>query len=289
VDFSREMVIGIFRGKGWNCEGIELLHALDCGETLEVFAQARDYQTVPNRDPVCAYGTFVLPKSPQKLLVKLNSQAIISGPPLWKVIGEFEPLRDRASGQRAVVNPQGTVVALTAKSITVSNRNAMAGAQTVFPLSPELVVRRLKPIGLMDLKEPTWATVFKEPGRHLSEAVAVFWLKVADNTPAARESSDASANSRNPPLAIRVSASGVLSVRGTNATLQTEGHTLNLRFAPWTRFYRESPATLSDVESGAEVILDFVLVDRSFVVRGIDLLPRAKVSAPSVGPGTVHE
>jgi hypothetical protein len=95
IDVAQQMVVAIFRGETWNCDGIELVHALDCEDALELFVRGRDYQTMVKRDRVCPYGVFAIPKSAKRLIVKADSQVFIGGPPAWVEIGKFEPGQDR--------------------------------------------------------------------------------------------------------------------------------------------------------------------------------------------------
>lgn len=83
VDFGRYVVLGVFEGEGWNCSGIRLLHALDCGTATELFLRDSTYQTGPTANRVTPYGLFVLPRRPGALIVKQDRQGTIGGPPLW--------------------------------------------------------------------------------------------------------------------------------------------------------------------------------------------------------------
>ena len=89
IDFSKHMAVAVFHGRRWNSEGISLLHALDCGDAIELFVRGRYYQTGPKGNSVTAYGIFVVPKSAKKLLVKEDCQGLIGAPPFWKIVGEF--------------------------------------------------------------------------------------------------------------------------------------------------------------------------------------------------------
>jgi len=104
IDFTRHMAVALFHGRGWNCEGISLLHALDCGEAIELFVRGRYYQTGPKGRNVTAYGIFVVPKSAKKLIVKEDCQGLIGGPPIWKIVGEFQPLDGDAQDTPADAN-----------------------------------------------------------------------------------------------------------------------------------------------------------------------------------------
>ncbi|MCC6488322.1 MAG: hypothetical protein IT364_12565 [Candidatus Hydrogenedentes bacterium] len=92
IDFTTHMAVGVFNGRGSNCEGITLLHALDCEDAIELFVQGRYYQTGPAFNRVTAYGIYFLPMSAKKVIVKYNCQGLIGGPPIWKTIAEFKPL-----------------------------------------------------------------------------------------------------------------------------------------------------------------------------------------------------
>ena len=108
VDFSTHMAVAVFHGRRWNCEGISLLQALDCGDAIELFARGRYYQTGAEGKSVAAYGIFVVPKSAKKLIVKEDCQGLIGGPPIWKIVGEFKPLDGDAQLDGAANRSQPT-------------------------------------------------------------------------------------------------------------------------------------------------------------------------------------
>jgi hypothetical protein len=100
IDFSKHMAVGVFHGKGWNCDGIALRHALDCEDAIELFVRGRYYQTGPEGKRVTPYGIYVIPKSLKKLIVKEDCQGLIGAPPVWKIVGEFHPVGAREAAEK---------------------------------------------------------------------------------------------------------------------------------------------------------------------------------------------
>jgi hypothetical protein len=90
VDFQKQMVVGVFHGRSCNCDGIKLLHAIDCKDSVELFLRGAYYQTGMVADEVTAYGIYVLPRIRKKVLVKEDMQNLIGGPPVWKIVGELK-------------------------------------------------------------------------------------------------------------------------------------------------------------------------------------------------------
>ena len=83
---------GVFHGEGWNCDSIELRHALDCEDAIELFVRGRWYQTGPEGKRVTPYGIYVIPKSLKKLIVKEDCQGLLGCPPVWTIVGESHPV-----------------------------------------------------------------------------------------------------------------------------------------------------------------------------------------------------
>ena len=92
VNFDKEMVVGVFHGKGVNCTGIRPLHILDCQDTIEVFVAGHYFQSNRKFIPASAYGIFAVPKSAKRLPLKENIQGYIGAPPVWKQVAEFDAL-----------------------------------------------------------------------------------------------------------------------------------------------------------------------------------------------------
>jgi hypothetical protein len=160
------------------------------------------------------------------------------------------------------------VVALNTNSITVKSRTG----ETVFLLDEKPVITSLKPIQLVDLKTPKWATIYREPPRGETNVITVAWLKVAPQALEGTAMEKESPGKPQPPMAMRVNLRGTLKVDGQSGSLQTDGQTLNLKFTERTRVYEASPAILNDVKIGANVMLDLGVVGGQYVAKGIDLL-----------------
>lgn len=92
ADFDKQMVIAVFLGRSWNSRGI-LANAFDTADEIIVHLQRRSYQTIGGGDQVTPYAFLVMPRSGKKVVLKLNVQRYIGGPPVWKPIHEFEAVR----------------------------------------------------------------------------------------------------------------------------------------------------------------------------------------------------
>lgn len=92
VDFSKEWVLGIFQGKGWNSRGVELAEILEQqggeGQRHVVRYDETSYQTSGGANEVTAYGIFVLNNIDDLITVEENTQGLIGQPPLWKAVGK---------------------------------------------------------------------------------------------------------------------------------------------------------------------------------------------------------
>ena len=78
----------------------------------------------------------------------------------------------------------------------------------------------------------------------------------------------------------RVSATGILNMQGPTPVLQVGEEALELEITETTRAYEQLPATLADVEVGAEVLLDVRRVGGEFIVKSIDILPADGARGP---------
>ncbi len=92
VDFSKEWVLGIFQGKGWNSRGVELFEILEQqggeGQRHVVRYDETSYQTSGGANEVTAYGIFVLNNTDDLIAIEENVQSLLGKPPLWKVVGK---------------------------------------------------------------------------------------------------------------------------------------------------------------------------------------------------------
>lgn len=179
-----------------------------------------------------------------------------------------------------ILTPKGIVTALTAQSITLKGAGHPAEAETVFPLDQAVAVSRLKAITLSDVSEPIWATIYRGgPSPSPTNEITVAWIKLSSQAPAESGGHNEANGKPMPPMTMRFSITGSLTILGSKAALQANGQTIPLRFTETTRVYRAQPVSLKEVQIGAEVMVDLKVADRKFVVRGIDILPSGDVSS----------
>ncbi len=92
VDFTKEWVLGIFQGQGWNSVGVELVEILEQqggeGHRHIVRYDERMYQTEGGGDRVTAFGIFVLNSVEDLIVVEENVQSLIGEPSLWQTGGK---------------------------------------------------------------------------------------------------------------------------------------------------------------------------------------------------------
>ena len=98
VDFSKEMVVGVFLDGSLSHP--RLMMALDCQESVEVFVEVICPQIGGDPDlsgfrKTSSYELYVLPKRDGKLLIKSPCKRFIQGPiESWMLRSEFAPLRN---------------------------------------------------------------------------------------------------------------------------------------------------------------------------------------------------
>lgn len=91
VDFSKEWVLGVFQGNGWNSRGVQLFEILEQqggeGQRHVVRIDETTYQSMGGGDRVTAWGIFVLNNTDDIITVEENVQGLKGQPPLWKTVG----------------------------------------------------------------------------------------------------------------------------------------------------------------------------------------------------------
>ncbi|MBX3358081.1 MAG: hypothetical protein KF745_06610 [Phycisphaeraceae bacterium] len=98
VDFSRCMVLAIFRGRSTNCNGEFLVSLDDRPDDLLIRFDSHTFQTAsftgePDRGvPSTPYGIFILPRSDKPIVLEENVQGLIGHPPVWKQQYRFPAL-----------------------------------------------------------------------------------------------------------------------------------------------------------------------------------------------------
>lgn len=91
IDWSRCMVIGVFRGMSHNSNGERLASLLDRGQDIVVRYDSMSYQTASGFGDVedkgvdvTPYGLFLVARSDKPLVFEDNVQGLIGHPPVWK-------------------------------------------------------------------------------------------------------------------------------------------------------------------------------------------------------------
>jgi hypothetical protein len=97
IDFDRCMVIAIFRGESWNCNGEYVVSVEDRGRDVLLRFDSHSFQTCgPDGGGVRVepYGIFVLPRTAKPIVIEENVQGMIGRPPNWKVQWAFEAIEE---------------------------------------------------------------------------------------------------------------------------------------------------------------------------------------------------
>lgn len=96
IDFKKNLIVAVYKGKMVNCSGISIVNAVENDGIITVFLKGNYYQTFHSGlddnyqvDTSTPYLIFALPKSSKKILIEEDVQNYIGGPPLWKAIQEF--------------------------------------------------------------------------------------------------------------------------------------------------------------------------------------------------------
>jgi hypothetical protein len=84
VDFSKSMVIAVFRGESWNSRGVGVASVGEDDEKFRIRCGDRFYQTMGGADQVKPYGLFVLPRSAKPVILESNKQSLIGDMPIWE-------------------------------------------------------------------------------------------------------------------------------------------------------------------------------------------------------------
>ncbi len=192
----------------------------------------------------------------------------------------------RLPGPRVTaIRPDTTVVSVSSNSITVVGTGPMQTRENTFPFATNLVIRMLKPGHRSDLKESEWVTAYRAPAPVSPEGMGVSRIIISLQTkpPAANDARPL------PPPPLRVCASGLLHLQGTNATLEVGTMTVPLVFNASTRVYNSLPGKLEDIKPDARILLDFRIDGGNFRATTIDILPQGEPIPDTPLPHPVPE
>ena len=85
IDFTKEVVLVVSSGNGWNCDGITLHSAHQNDDRVLVRTDRKTYQTMNGGRKARPWGVFVLPRvEATHYIVERNAQSLIRGPALWR-------------------------------------------------------------------------------------------------------------------------------------------------------------------------------------------------------------
>jgi hypothetical protein len=87
IDFKRCMVVAVFSGPAWNCDGHYVKSTSDEGSFLRMRFDSYTYQTAGpdgGGQRVRPFGIWVLPRSVKAIILEENTQGLIGKPPIWK-------------------------------------------------------------------------------------------------------------------------------------------------------------------------------------------------------------
>ena len=97
VDFSKEVVLVVSRGDGWNCRGIGVEAVYEDDVRVLVRTDRQTFQTMNGAQQARPYGLFVLPRREKKAyVIERNRQGLIGGPPLWTESWRLERIKKPA-------------------------------------------------------------------------------------------------------------------------------------------------------------------------------------------------
>lgn len=91
VDFDERMIVAIFLGKSWNCRGIRA-EAFESDGEMVIRYRRRSYQTIGGGNEVTPFGFLEMPRFGGKVILQLNVQRYIGGPPVWRTMHELDPV-----------------------------------------------------------------------------------------------------------------------------------------------------------------------------------------------------
>ncbi len=84
VDFTKEVLLVVSGGNGWNCSGISVAASYEDDARILVRTRRQSFQTMDGGEKVRPWGVVVLPRRPAKAyVVERNRQNLIAGPALW--------------------------------------------------------------------------------------------------------------------------------------------------------------------------------------------------------------
>jgi len=87
IDFKRCMVVAVFSGPAWNCDGHYVESTSDEGSHLRIRFDSYTYQTMGpdgGGQSVQPFGIWILPRSRKEILLEENVQGTLGAPPVWK-------------------------------------------------------------------------------------------------------------------------------------------------------------------------------------------------------------
>jgi hypothetical protein len=93
IDFDRCMVLAMFGGESWNCNGYTVIQRATDRRRMLVRVDAMTFQTAGpdgGGKRVTPYGIFVLPRTSLPIIVERDTQGLLAGPRIWKEVARFQ-------------------------------------------------------------------------------------------------------------------------------------------------------------------------------------------------------
>ncbi|HOX54830.1 MAG: hypothetical protein PHI86_04695 [Candidatus Omnitrophica bacterium] len=92
VNFRSNMVVAVFGGQSFNCDGIDLVKVRETRQAIYLHTRAMIYQSGQPPEKAEPFGLFVIPRSNKKLILIGGFQELIGGPEIRTVYKEFDAI-----------------------------------------------------------------------------------------------------------------------------------------------------------------------------------------------------
>lgn len=140
----------------------------------------------------------------------------------------------------------GVVSSIGDTELTFRRQGGRGITEIVVPIDKDIPVSRLKPMKLVEVKEPSWARVRGFAAPNDPDSLAATLITIAPKMP-----------DKTDGAALLGITSGVMTVAGeTTATLKVGDKSLRLIIDVQTLVYGETPAKLSDLKVGDNIMVN---------------------------------
>ena len=90
VDFTKNIVMGIFKSKGGNFTGMKMMDARELEDVFRVRFKLTGYQSMGQGDHNIPFGIFVLHRTEKPIRIEEEIQKYIGGPQRWELKTELK-------------------------------------------------------------------------------------------------------------------------------------------------------------------------------------------------------